>query len=212
MRRNDHQDGVAKLQRRGVIFAENGVSELRSWGVPKLRLGGCHFCGRIYPNTKLTRHKVYPEMFEPDIKNPTRRVASRRRRGGFFEFASEDLPDTNRVMLLYQHLVAKRRHPMTDCDENRLAILSAAEHAIRTGKPPLRLFNWMLANWDVSRRNITDADEDRAVHRLKVWRRQQQATSTPSYVSSFVASFGRVEMTDAGHHRNPVPEKTPITW
>jgi hypothetical protein len=123
-------------------------------------------------------------MIYPNIKNPTRRSASRKRRTGFFEFDSEDLRDTGRIMELFDHLTQKRRHPIAGSQEERLSIMCCAEHALRIGKKPIKLFLWMIGKWPESLQNIADMDEDSAHRRLKTWEEFRRGRNLRSGVSA----------------------------
>ncbi len=90
-----------------------------------------------------------------------------RRRGALADVDLDMLKDTQRLFAWIPRAARQRGSKLSTSEWDRYRVLMAAEHALRVGREPVRLFVWLVKSgrWDY----LADIDDDRARQRLRSW-------------------------------------------
>jgi hypothetical protein len=91
----------------------------------------------------------------------------------FYEMTEADLRDTGKLLKLWEFLAKNEASPVTDSELDRADLIACAERAVELGKPPLRLFRWLLSNFSRAKELISNGQEQRAIERLAAWNTSQ---------------------------------------
>jgi len=91
----------------------------------------------------------------------------------YYDFSEADLRDTGKLIRLWEFLAKTESSPVGESELDRLDVIACAERALELGKPPLRLFRWLLANFSRAKELLSNGQEQRAAERLAAWNRFQ---------------------------------------
>lgn len=94
----------------------------------------------------------------------------------FYNLCEDDLRDTDKLRSLWRYLAHNESSPVTDTELDWIDLVSCAIRAIENGRPPMRLFRWLLANFSRAKELISVSEEKRALARIAEWKRGQYAT------------------------------------